>query len=135
MRRPASGVNYGTFYPVKDNYRDTLKISGNRQEPIAVTIRIYNANNKRVALVTKSEATGAYSYSWNGRDGKKLLPAGKYRIVQTLVDEAGTTRAVTKLRQPVAQEARHADQDDLEERGGGWRPLPATSRRSGPPFA
>ncbi|HEY6568913.1 MAG TPA: FlgD immunoglobulin-like domain containing protein, partial [Candidatus Limnocylindrales bacterium] len=89
------GVNYGTFYPVKDNYRDTLKISGNRQEAIAVTIRIYNANDKRVARVTKSLASGGYSYSWNGKDGKKLLPAGKYRVVQTLVDGAGTTRTVT----------------------------------------
>jgi hypothetical protein len=89
------GTNYGTFYPVKDNYRDTLKISGNRQEAIAVTIRIYNANDKRVARATKSLASGGYSYSWNGKDGKKLLPAGKYRVVQTLVDGAGTTRTVT----------------------------------------
>ena len=90
------GVNYGTFYPVKDHYKDTLRISGNRLEAIAVTIRIYNSKDKRVALVTKPSATGGYSYSWNGKVGKKLLPAGKYRIVQTLVDAAGTTKAVTK---------------------------------------
>ena len=90
------GVNYGTFYPVKDKYKDTLKISGNRQELIAVTIRIYNSKDKRVALVTKPQATGGYSFSWNGKVGKKVLPAGKYRIVQTLVDSAGTTKVVTK---------------------------------------
>ena len=89
------GVNYGTFYPVKDNYKDTLRISGNRQEPISVTIRIYNANNKRVALVTRSQATGGYAYEWNGKASGDLLPAGKYRIVQTLVDAAGTTKAYT----------------------------------------
>ena len=89
------GVNYGTFYPVKDNYKDTLRISGNRQEEISVTIRIYNANNKRVALVTRSRATGGYAYEWNGKASGNLLPSGKYRIVQTLVDAAGTTKAYT----------------------------------------
>lgn len=89
------GVNYGTFYPVVDNYRDTLRISGNRQEPIAVTIRIYNSNGKRVALVSKSRAAGGYAYEWNGKSSGTLLPAGKYRIVQTLVDAAGTTKAYT----------------------------------------
>ena len=93
----AVGVNYGTFYPVKDQYRDALRIAGSRQEMIAVTIRIYNASNKRVKLVTKSQATGGYSYDWNGRSSSgALLPAGKYRIVQTLVDSAGTTKVVTK---------------------------------------
>ena len=89
------GVNYGTFYPVSDNYRDTLRISGNRHEPIAVTIRIYNSNGKRVALVSKSRASGGYAYEWNGKKSGTLLPAGKYRIVQTLVDAAGTTKAYT----------------------------------------
>jgi hypothetical protein len=90
------GVNYGTFYPVKDNYRDALRISGARQEKIAVTIRIYNAKGKRVALVTRALASGGYAYDWNGKDGKALLPAGKYRIVQTLVDAEGTTTSVTR---------------------------------------
>jgi hypothetical protein len=89
-------VSYATFYPVRDHYRDTLRVSGLRQEAIAVTIRIYNAKNKRVALVTKPRATGAYAYDWNGRTGTTLLPAGRYRIVQTLVDAAGTTKSVTK---------------------------------------
>jgi hypothetical protein len=89
------GVNYGTFYPIRDTYRDTLRVRGTRQESIAVTIRIYNANNKRVALVTKALASGAYAYEWNGKSGTTLLPAGKYRIVQTLVDAAGTTKAFT----------------------------------------
>ena len=62
----------------------------------AVTISIYNANNKRVKLVTKSSASGGYSYAWNGRNGKgDVLPAGKYRIVQKLVDEFGTTKSFT----------------------------------------
>jgi hypothetical protein len=89
-------VNYSTFYPVKDGYRDALTISGNRQESIGVTISIYNSSNKRVRLASKSSATGAYSYAWNGRNSKgDVLPAGKYRIVQKLVDTAGTNKSFT----------------------------------------
>jgi hypothetical protein len=94
----ASGVKVNplTFYPVKDGYRDALTISGHRLEAIAVTISIYNANNKRVKLVMKSSASGGYSYAWNGRSSKgDVLPAGKYRIVQKLVDEFGTTKSFT----------------------------------------
>ena len=92
----AVGVSAGSIYPVKDNYRDTVTLSGNRDELIAVTISVYNSNNKRVRLATKSSATGAYSYVWNGRDSKgAVLPAGKYRIVQKLVDAFATTKSFT----------------------------------------
>ena len=89
-------MSAGSIYPVKDGYRDTVTLSGNRDESIAVTISIYNSNNKRVRLATKSSATGAYSYVWNGRDSKgAVLPAGKYRVVQRLVDEFGTAKSFT----------------------------------------
>jgi hypothetical protein len=92
----AVGVSLGKFYPYKDGYRDTVRISGNRLEPISVAIRIYNSNNKRVKLVTRSLATGAYGYTWNGRKSGTLLPAGTYRVVQKLTDAAGTSKTVTK---------------------------------------
>ena len=92
----AVGVSAGSIYPVKDGYRDTVTLSGHRDESIAVTISIYNSSNKRVRLATKSSATGAYSYVWNGRDSKgAVLPAGKYRVVQKLVDTSGTTKSFT----------------------------------------
>ena len=92
----AVGVSAGSIYPVKDGYRDTVTLSGNRDESIAVTISIYNSSNKRVRLATKSSATGSYSYVWNGRDSKgAVLPAGKYRVVQKLVDTSGTTKSFT----------------------------------------
>ncbi len=90
------GVNYSTFYPKKDGYRDTLTIKGNRLEPIAVSIKIYNSNGKRVKSVTKSRGSGAYSYAWTGKDSSgAILPAGKYRIVQKLTDAAGTSKSFT----------------------------------------
>ena len=92
----AVGVSAGSIYPVKDGYRDTVTLSGHRDKSIAVTISIYNSNNKRVRIATKSSATGSYSYVWNGRNSKgDVLPAGKYRIVQKLSDTAGTTKSFT----------------------------------------
>ena len=42
------GVSAGSIYPVKDGYRDTVTIHGDRLEAIAVSISIYNAGGKRV---------------------------------------------------------------------------------------
>jgi hypothetical protein len=90
------GRNYATFYPRKDGYRDTLSIYGTRNEPISVSIKIYNSGGTRVKYVTKALGTGAYSYAWNGRNSAgTILASGKYRIVQKLTDAAGTTRSVT----------------------------------------
>lgn len=90
------GVNYSTFYPKKDGYRDTLTIRGNRHEPISVSIKIYNSNGKRVKSVTKSRGSGPYSYAWTGKDSSgAILPAGKYRIAQKLTDAAGTSKTFT----------------------------------------
>lgn len=89
-------LNLSTFYPVRDGYRDTVTISGSRNEPIAVTISIYNSGNKRVRLATRSLAGGAYSYAWNGRNSKgDVLPAGKYKVVQRLADAFGTAKSFT----------------------------------------
>jgi hypothetical protein len=92
----AVGRNYATFYPYKDGYRDTLKISGVREEPISVRIRIYNSDNRKVKEFTRSAATGGYSATWNGRNAAgNILAAGKYRILQRLTDAAGTQKDFT----------------------------------------
>jgi hypothetical protein len=95
----ASGVtiNYTTFYPAKDSYRDRLTIHGNRNEPIRVTIRIYSPTGKRIKTVTSGLAAGAYSYQWSGRNSAgTILASGKYKIVQSLKDVAGNKLVVTK---------------------------------------
>jgi hypothetical protein len=90
------GLTPSTFYPVKDGYRDTVTISGNRQEEITVTISVYNGANKRVHLASVSQASGSYAHKWNGRNSKgDILPAGKYRVVQKLIDAFGTTKSFT----------------------------------------
>ena len=95
----ASGVtvNYSTFYPAKDSYKDKLTISGVRDEPITVTIKIYSPTGKKIKTVAVASAGGAYSYLWSGRTSSgKIRAAGKYKIVQTLKDLAGNTLVVTK---------------------------------------
>lgn len=94
----ASGVSvqYTTFYPYKDSYKDTVAIKGTRGEPISVTIRIYSPSGTLRKTVTIPSGTGAYSYAWNGRNSAGTWYAeGKYKVVQTLKDGAGTTTTST----------------------------------------
>jgi Bacterial Ig-like domain (group 3)/FlgD Ig-like domain len=94
----ASGVgrNYSTFYPAKDSYKDTLTILGTRLESIAVSIKLYNASNHLVRSASVAAAMGGYAYKWNGRTASgSLLASGKYRIVQKLTDDSGTSSTFT----------------------------------------
>jgi flagellar hook assembly protein FlgD len=94
----ATGVSlqYTTFYPVADSYKDTVAIKGTRNEPISVAIKIYNPAGTLYKSVTIASGTGAYSYAWNGRNSAGTIFAeGKYKVVQTLKDSAGTTLTST----------------------------------------
>lgn len=92
------GVSPSAFYPVRDGYRDLLRISGIRNEAASVTIRIYSvATGRRVRLVGLPLASGAYHWDWNGRNSAgTLLAAGQYRVVQTLVDTGANVLSVTR---------------------------------------
>src|SRR6185295_14917656 len=88
----ASGVRVSaaSIYPYKDGYKDTLKITGVREEPITVTIKIYKPSGGLLRTVTLAKGSGSYSWTWNGKTSSgSILPEGKYRITQTLKD-AGT---------------------------------------------
>lgn len=89
-------VQYSTFYPVKDGYRDTVAIMGTRNETIGVTIKIYSPSGSLLTTKTIASGTGGYSYTWNGRrpDGT-IRPAGKYKITQKLKDEGGASKTST----------------------------------------
>jgi flagellar hook assembly protein FlgD len=94
----ATGVTTSetTFYPVKDSYKDTVTIKGNRQESIGVTIKIYTPAGSLIKTVSIASGTGAYSYAWNGRKADGTIRAeGKYKITQTLKDAAGNSRTFT----------------------------------------
>ena len=90
------GVQYTTFYPVADGYRDTVGIKGNRLESASVAIRVLSSTGTTVRTATVAAGTGAYSYAWNGRTSAgSLLAAGKYKVVQTLTDGLGSKLSVT----------------------------------------
>ena len=91
------GLNYATFYPYKDGYRDAVTARGTRNEAASVTIKVYSPTNKllKTAPLIPS-AKGAYSWSWNGRKASgTMYPVGKYKITQTL-DDGYMTNTVTK---------------------------------------
>ena len=90
------GLQYTTFYPMKDGYRDTLAIKGNRSEAISVTARVYNSGGTRVKTLSAAAGSGAYSLTWTGRNSSgTIFPSGKYKVVQTLRDSFGVTKAFT----------------------------------------
>ncbi len=89
-------VQYATFYPVKDGYKDTVSISGTRAEPISVTIKIYSPGGSLIKTQAIPSGTGGYAWAWNGRkaDGT-VLPEGKYKITQRLQDGIGAATTYT----------------------------------------
>jgi hypothetical protein len=90
------GVSTSTFYPYKDSYRDTVSIRGSRQEPISVGIRVLSQAGSVVKTATVKRGSGAYAVTWNGRTSSgAMLAAGRYKVVQTLTDAAGTKRTIT----------------------------------------
>ncbi len=86
-----------TFYPDKDGYRDVLRIEGRLHEPAVVTVGIYSvASGKRVRKMELGSKSAPYVWSWNGRTASgTLVAAGKYRVVQTIVDTGGNTLTTT----------------------------------------
>ena len=91
------GVAFPTFYPYRDDYRDTEAIRGQLNETASVVIQIYSPSGsliKNVNLGTRSP--GAYGYNWNGRNSAgAILPEGRYKIVQRLTDVASNVKKAT----------------------------------------
>ncbi len=90
-------VDYATFYPYKDGYRDTEFIRGSLRESASVVIRIYGPTNKLLRTVDLGRrAPGAYVYGWTGRTAAGTpFAAGTYRVVQRLTDTAGNVLTAT----------------------------------------
>ena len=92
-----AGVSSGVFYPVKDGYRDTVDVTGVLLDPARVSVAIY-AGSKRVRKVDIGAKVDDYAWTWNGRDDRgKLLPAGRYRVVQSFRDAAGHTATYSSV--------------------------------------
>jgi hypothetical protein len=90
------GVSRSTIYPVRDDWKDTVSVRGTRLERLAVSIAIYSSSGRRVKAVSIARSTGAYAYTWTGRTSSgKVLPAGRYKVVQTLADAYGAKRKYT----------------------------------------
>ena len=87
-------VDFATFYPVVDNYRDQQFIRGRLNEPATVVVRIYSPAGSLIKTFNLGlRGPGDYVASWNGRNSAgTILPAGTYRIVQRLTDGVANVR-------------------------------------------
>jgi hypothetical protein len=89
------GVSLSTFFPVRDGYRDSVVARGTRGETASVAIAVRNAAGTSIRTASITPDLGAYAWTWAGTTtAGKIVPAGKYSVVQTLRDSAGTTRVV-----------------------------------------
>ncbi|MFN8629467.1 MAG: Ig-like domain-containing protein [Chloroflexota bacterium] len=92
------GVQYATFYPYKDGYRDTDAIRGTRNETAKVAIRIYNSKGKLVRSASVASGIGTWSFAWNGRTaGGAALAAGKYTVRQVVTDSKNLSKTFTSF--------------------------------------
>ena len=90
------GINRATFYPVVDGYLDTVTLRGTRNEKASVAVGIYAPTGGKVRTLTAASALGAYAIAWNGKTASgAVVPAGRYRVVQTVTDLWGNHLAVT----------------------------------------
>ena len=93
------GVSSSSVYPVKDTWKDTVAIRGTRNEAASVSIKVYRVVSGKDPVVKSASlarASGPYAYSWNGRTSSgKVLPAGKYKVVQVLADAFGARKTYT----------------------------------------
>ena len=85
-------VQYSTFYPVKDGYRDTVRISGYRYEE-AFRVKL-DQDPQRVGQEgspsTCPKDRGRSAFAWNGCSASgSVLPAGTYRLSHTFDSEDG----------------------------------------------
>jgi hypothetical protein len=92
-----AGVQFATFYPFRDTYRDTNALRGTLREPASVVIRVYTPSNVLFRTFDLGHrVVGAYSHAWNGRNAAgAILRAGTYRIVQRITDDAGNVKTAT----------------------------------------
>ena len=90
-------VDFPTFYPFVDKYRDAEFIRGRLNERALVVIRIYSPAGSLIKTVNLGlRNPGDYVATWNGRNAAgSILAAGTYRIVQQLTDSVANVRLAT----------------------------------------
>ncbi|MFZ2016357.1 MAG: FlgD immunoglobulin-like domain containing protein [Nocardioides sp.] len=96
LRKPStSGVHASPqqFYPVHDGYKDTTTVTVHTTESTrGAQLLIFNAKGHRVARVSSGGSTSLTRHlTWNGRNGGKLLKAGRYSYRVALTDRVWNT--------------------------------------------
>jgi hypothetical protein len=84
------------LYPVADEYLDYFKVYAKASEPATATFEVTNSHGQRVYRSTgHSLDADDYNYYdppvWNGRQGGKVVPEGRYTATLTAKDLAGNT--------------------------------------------
>jgi flagellar hook assembly protein FlgD len=82
-----------TFYPYRDNYRDTFAPAMTLSEGGTVSLTVRTVKGALVRKVSASRKAGRATIVWNGRNkSNKIVSAGKYRWQFRARDAAGNIR-------------------------------------------
>lgn len=83
--------NGTTFYPVVDNYLDTVALSATVNAPGTMWVYIRNSSGRIVQQFSRVHANpGTVTFGWNGRNsGGALVAAGDYHYKFLAQDQAG----------------------------------------------
>ena len=112
------GVGYTTFYPYKDDYRDTVAIRGSSLERASVAIKVYSPTGLRSPRLLRLDPRGGLTRLPDGRNTSGMrVAAGKYRVVQTVRDVTGHARKFTSLHECLQQASVLVQRDDHAVRG------------------
>ena len=81
------------FYPVDDGYRDSVRVKldrgGRSGNDLSVVVRDASGVEVRRARVFRG-------FTFDGRDGKRVLPAGRYTVELTTTDAAGNSSSTSR---------------------------------------
>jgi hypothetical protein len=89
-------VQYTTFYPYRDGYRDTNSIRGVRNEPATMSIKVVSPTGRTVKTGSAAMGIGAYAVAWSGRNSAgTMLASGTYTVTQTLAGADGSILVVS----------------------------------------
>jgi flagellar hook assembly protein FlgD len=87
-------TSLGTVFPVKDGYRDSMKLSAKAVKAAATSFTLSKPNGDVLRKWTGSDS--GFSTSWNGTDSAgKSLKAGFYKLTGVAAGEYGN-KATTK---------------------------------------
>jgi hypothetical protein len=85
--------------PYPNPFSGQSSLSFTLDNPVALSVRVYDVSGRMVRELARSTASGFTRYTWDGRDATgRQLPSGIYYMEVRLVNQPAVRRSVVILR-------------------------------------